>query len=182
MIQTRMTIKRVEFAGIRYSNALHNFLSIQLRQAVRVWAKAMAREIPTYSGMSRGSLLSIGRLPKMQNIRGVLSNISPVVSSAKGDRREGGGIIRNPIAEGEKRSFASLEYSKTNYEFFWATDVPQYVTNEKTRGLGNPPLHKQTPWGTLSVGAAAFYGYLIPKIQKDRPNILQYFKVKVVKI
>lgn len=182
MIETRSTIKRVEFAGLRYSDALHNFLSTQLRQAVREWVRAMVREIPTYSGMSRGSLLPIGKLPRMQNVRGITRDIHPVINYAKRDRRDGiPGTISDPIAEGSRLSFASLEYKKTNYEFFWATEVPQFVTNELTQGLGNPPLHKQTPWASLAVGANAFYGYLIPKIKRDRPNILQYFKVKVVK-
>lgn len=174
MISTRLNVKKVEFASIRFSKALDEFLSIQMRKAVRAWLRAMAQNnvIPVYSGMSRASLSVISKLPLMSNVARIRS--TPVVNFSK-DR---GIRFNDPIAAGESLSFANISYNKTNYEFVWATSVPQFVTNELTSGLGVPPLHKQTPWGSMSVGAAAFYGYLIPAIRNKRPNIWQYFVVK----
>lgn len=169
MLQATLNVKRVDFSFIRFSKALDDFLQVQTRNAIRAWTRAMVKEIPTYTGMSRGALIAVANLGNL-GLRGITNSINPVHP------------VPGAIDKGTAESFALIITERNQYTFVFNTKVPQFVINEFTRGLGNPPLLKQTPWGSLLIGAQAYHNSLQTAIKKYRPRINQYFTVQTQRV
>lgn len=159
-------VKILKFDDKGYTEELGKVLEVQTRQAAKEWLRSVVKEVPVYSGESRGSLLPLGRFLR------VSIPIDPVEAAIK--------RYPNGVAKGEEQQLYQFKSTESIYTFKFNTFVPQYLTNEFNRGLGQPPLIHLTPWHSLEEGKIAFQQYLRENLKEKVPRVLKYLtRVKI---
>jgi hypothetical protein len=111
-----------------YRIQLDRCLKAELQCLIKIWLGATTGRVPVWSGMARGSLLSLAEMVGGR-----------VVISPK---------VRSRIPEG--RSLGSAKYIGP-YLIEFTSSVPHYTYLEKQAGYS-----PTSPWLSFSAGAAAF--------------------------
>lgn len=148
-----------------YRKRLHEHLSEEIARAAFSWLNAVLSEIPTWSGASRATFLTLSREI------GFNLSISPVVSSRVG--------LGSSHGQGEMTS----DSKKGEYTFKYSTSLPHLIWNEFNPPEGDPNvfarLKKPGPYKFQEKGQEVFK-QLAADVELPNPwKSLKTTKVKV---
>lgn len=143
------TVPKVSFNKARFGASAQRIIAGALRHALRDWFNTLWEDLPVYTGMVKGSLIPLGA---------VLGNVTLGVSPVKASH--GGKSLQAGIALGETAfdlsGIAKGDITDFHYNIEYNIVVPHWRINEEFVGLGNPPLHKETPWRSLAKANEVF--------------------------
>jgi hypothetical protein len=148
-----------------YSKKLDEALQTQMRQAARVWLRALIPCIPVWTGTARGTLIPLGRYLN------VAVPIDPVKFLPG----------RGPSVGAQQSTFA-FDNEGGHYAFRIDIGLLYFELNEFTNTKAYiPQLKKDTPWESFIVANAAWREYVrqvLPTRVPDTKSFLQITKPK----
>lgn len=149
----------------RYTKTLDGIMDVQLRQAARLWLRAVILKVPVWTGTSMGSLKPLGAFLR------VAIPISPVA------KRSGMG----PEVGASKSTF-TFGKQGTKYIFEFNEGVLHYTINEFFNV--SPPIHLKTPgpYDSFKAGNEAFQAYIANELPKRLPRIEEVLTTQRVEI
>lgn len=163
-------IKGLKLNKGKFVKTFDEDMKVQIRQAARAWLRDIIEHIPVYSGMSIASLLPLG---------GYLHVAIPInVNPSSLTHRYGNephGIAAGQLAGG----YAFLD-DNFKYTFQFSTDVPQFIINDISTGLGSPPLLNPTPWNATEQAGFAFQNYLNENLKERVPKVSDFVYTQTI--
>jgi hypothetical protein len=157
------------FQNAAFRQDFDNKMQEILKSCVKVWLSVAVSKIPTWSGMSRGTLLKLAEKVNYQ--------IS-IFPTPNGQRREPGGI-----SEGMDKSKGELLIQFPRYGFYWESTVKRLNINDAydSRQWGFR-LITPGPYHFRVTADAAFKDAALKMIRKINYNIRRFVKITNVKI
>lgn len=161
MISIDGGFKILRFNKRKYNKTLDEKLGSLLRQAARIWLRAVLTSVPARGGFpvltgeAKSTLVPLGRFLR----------VAVPVRPVEGDKR----------SKGESsQSFKIIDDTRSGrkfiYRFEWSNSVLHYYINEY---FGLIPF---APWNTTEAGAAAFTSYLEQELLRQVPNLLDHIE------
>ncbi len=144
----------VKLDMVAYQKKLDDYLTLKLHEVAKAWLRGVTGRVPVWSGMARGSLLSLVDL----------INGSLLITPKSG--------VPSRIPEGELLGSAVPEYGPTDYKITISTKVPHYVTQE----YKNVGVSKSAPWLSFAAGLIAA-SEVSKKVKLPQP-VFQAVKIK----
>jgi len=162
MFVAKGSIVKIRLSPLKFNKTLDAALQLAMRQAIRAWMAAVIRNVPVYSGMARGSLRAVKKIPGLGNIA------VPIRPTRKALERVG-----NRTSQGLANATATLTSKRFLYEFSFSANVDHYALNEfYDMKKQIPNLRRATPWGSLDRGAEAFFNRLHKTLTDKFPKIV----------
>jgi hypothetical protein len=152
--------QKLDFNDAEYRKRFDERVKAGLRQAARLWLRAVIERVPVWTGTSRGTLL-----PLAQMLR-VAIPIKPVAF------RSGRGPAFGP-------AYSAYEFYASDgvYAFEFDQNLPYYILNDFNLVSFIP----STPWHSFDAGTAAFNAYVNNQLFKSLPKLKDYIKTVEIK-
>lgn len=163
MIQIDMTVETLEFDFQTFNEKLLEAIGKQMRNAARAFVRAAIRNVPVWSGMSRGTYLPLGRFLR------VAIPINPRAGVL--DKRDVGERLTMYSAQD------SFVRNGNVFSFRFGHFVKHYMYQEFFRGPS-----QTSPWKSYAAGRAAFLRYWEDIGINRLPTIYEFMIVSTVQV
>lgn len=171
-------ISRLKFDAKKYRLAVAKQLKEEQRRAVAAWVRAVAYNIPIYTGTARGTIAPVGKT--VNEIIAVVGNKTGKETFVYKGRTyplgfiEGGGYQKHSLR-------VDSSGDTLTYTFRFLETLPYVVWNSRFPAPAWMNT-KNTPWHALQKGVAAYVQYAKNEIPKNIPKHTRFLRVKIIKV
>jgi hypothetical protein len=160
-VRTRCMLRNVKLSRANMRKAFDVAIQKEMHNAAREWLLTVYPLVPVWTGMARGSLISLGEF---------LHVPIPIVKAESAQKS----FPYRGYWDGVPLGHFEFKFTATQFRFHYSTDVEHFADNEQFTAPAFYHLIEPTPWHSFQAGHDAFVAYVTGTLLPNLPKITKY--------